>query len=293
MVTIPNEYLIYGGIFLVSFPALIYIFIRFFRWQSKKLEELKKRRESEERKRKLELTKLSKINKKPEKVLSKAEDQEPDMIYYKGKRRDYFKRSRFQLRYWLDRRQMRKNPTKMILIRMELANGKYREFIKADDDDTFLYNKQKYTTAGVNKYFNMDAGDNGMWCYDFHEKLVLPVKKNVQFNDDVKRLVRIINETSDKELEKAIKKNVDVQAEIDKISASGVIEVETSLHPTVFQRLLDSKIVQALVAGASIAKLFRVMLLLIIIALLLVGVDTMIDIYDSGILDKISQSFKK
>ena len=166
-----------------------------------------------------------------------------------------------------------------------MESGIVKEFLVQEEAQTFKFRKGSYILDGKSKYFNMDIGDKGIWCYDFHEGLAMPFSDKISFNDNIRKFFYKVNEFSKEELKDPLKFDLDVNAELDKIEASGVIEVETALHPIIFQRIHDNKIVQAILAGATIGKVVRILILLAVIVLLIVAIDMFIDLYDSGILD--------
>jgi len=206
-------------------------------------------------------------------------------LYYKAHPRDYFVRNKLTVRYWIDRRKAKKQPHKVVLVRMELNNKKIREFL-VPQTESFVYNGARYIFDHKSIYQNLDAG--GIWCYDFHESLCLPIKKDVKFTSEIEKLVTSINSTASKQLAKPVDKSIDVNEIKDSIEASGVIETETSINPSVLQRLIESEIAQGVLRGATMGTVMKVILILLIIIVLIVAIDTIVDVTSSGLLEELN-----
>lgn len=216
--------------------------------------------------------------------LIKKEDFDKKKFYFEAEPRDYFKRSRFQLRYWLDRRKAKKKPHKIVLVRFELNNGRIREFL-IPETTSFLYAGNRYIFDLKTKYQNLDSG---IFCYDFHESMVLPIRNNIKFSDEIQKLIDGINASANKELSKSLMKEIDINEIRDSIESANVIETETSLNPTVLQRLIESEIAQGVLRGASIGKVIKILFVLIIIVLIIASIDLLLDAGTSGVLDEIN-----
>lgn len=238
-----------------------------------------------------------KLDKKEKQYFVQYEDKlitkekfENTKFYVEADARDYFIRSKWTIRYWIERRRRKKKPHKIVLVRFELNNGKFREFT-VPQTDSFLYAGNRYIFDLKLKYQNLDAG--GIWCYDFHESLCLPIKQTIKFTDEIEKLIIKINSSSKKQLSKPLDKRIDINDIKDSIESSGVIETETSLNPTVLQRLIESEIAQGVLRGATLGRTIKILFILVIIILLVTSIDVLVDVSTSGLIEDLNPSKKE
>ena len=237
---------IVAGIF--AFIVVIYFLRIYLKKLFKKIEKTKKE--------KLKADKLTKVIYK-DRVLNSdlisIKDFDKQKFYYQADDRNYFSDSKGFIRRYFDRRKRRKHPDKVVLIRMEMNNGQYKEFIVIEDDKNgFKHGGKKYIFDLDAKYYVLDSN---IWAYDYHESLVLPVKRTIPVNR-IKSLME----------------------------HSNITEVENAINPITLERFIKSEIAQGILQGATIGKLFKVILILLIITMIVSGVDFIVDMFDSGIL---------
>ena len=77
------------------------------------------------------------------------------------------------------------------------------------------------------------------------------------------------------------------------MEASDITEIENAFSPKVQQRVSDSQFVQMILQGATLGKLFKILLILVIIALIVVAADLVVDLISSGLIDEIGLGGKK
>jgi len=211
----------------------------------------------------------------------KPEELQDEKFYYEAKPFEYFHRGKFSYRGWKDRRKARKFPDKVILIRMEMNNGRHREFLIKADAEHFVFEKQKYYPDISNRYYIVDSN---IFAYDFHQALTLSVKNEKVLNPEIRKFVEQIEEDS----KKGFKRKIDTEAIKETIEQSDISQIEGAVNPVVMERVGESQFVQMILQGATLGKLFKMLLILVIIILLVVAADMVIDLIDSGILEEIN-----
>lgn len=215
------------------------------------------------RKSKKEKTKVQKqiiyVNKYLNHDLTSIKNIDKQKFYYEAEKRDFFaKKGSFflnliDIKGYLRRRLKKKYPDKAVLIRMEMNNGQYKEFVvKEDEKNGFKHGNKKYIFDLDAKYYVIDSN---IWAYDYHESLCMPVQRRIPVND--------IKET---------------------MEHSNITEVENAVNPVTLERFIKSEIAQGILQGATIGKLFKVILILLIITMIVAGIDFIIDLMESGVL---------
>lgn len=199
------------------------------------------------------------VNKYLDSDLTELKHLENKKFYYEAKDKDFFaKRASFflnllDIRGYLNRRMRRKHPDKVVLIRMEMNNGQFKEFLVAEDEkDGFKHSGKKYIFDLDARYYVINSN---IWAYDFHESLTVPVKRTIPVNE-----IKSTMEHSD------------------------ITEVENAINPVTLERFIKSEIAQGILQGATIGRLFKVMLILLIIILVISAIGLLIGLYDSGVI---------
>lgn len=181
-------------------------------------------------------------------------DTEPAASDYRARTRGFFRRSSDRSK--LKVKKQKKRP--VALISMELKNGLHREFlVKEHEKGGFVWNKKRYVFDIQNRYYNIDSN---LWCYDYHEDFTLPLKRQIPVND--------------------IKKAIE--------ASRGITEVEYSFNPSVLDRFIMSEIAQAIIRGASLGALFKLLVILVVIVMFIVAGDLILAVYSSGIIESFS-----
>lgn len=75
------------------------------------------------------------------------------------------------------------HPEKVFQIRMELENGYHKTFLVVSENKGFMYRKGRYIFDEDMIYFDLDAGKNGLWTYNYHEGYPLPVRSRIPKNE--------------------------------------------------------------------------------------------------------------
>lgn len=177
---------------------------------------------------------------------------------------------------WRIKRMAKKSPDKVVLIRMEMNNGTHREFLVKDDAFGFIFNKGNYAFDLETKYYVVDSN---LWAYDFHESMSISLKTGLKINPDFLKFIKDLEEDS----KKSIKRKIDVNVIKETIEQSGITEVENSINPIVLERLIKSQIIQAILQGSALGRIFKIVLIMTIIILIAVFLDVIIDFIDSSL----------
>ena len=167
--------------------------------------------------------------------------------------------SKFTLEYWKFWFKEKYFPAKIVLINMELINGFHRTMLVIEKDGGFVFRGKRYVFDDDSKYYNMDAK---LYVFDFHENLVLPVKRKIPVT--------------------AIKKTIESTEEID---------IEYAINPSTLQRFMTAKIAEGVMKGTMLDEFLRKLQMFIIVIMVAVLVHLMLFLYASGILQNIQMPF--
>jgi len=194
----------------------------------------------------------------------------------------------------LARRKLRKLKAKFIsqvvLILMELNNGNYRIFITKEENQGFIYNAKRYVFDIKNRYYFPDIG---MYGYYFHESIALNLKKNVNLNPEIRGFINDINKQLEKGSGKSLDKKVNIESVRQAIESSGLTEIENAINPQALKRFLDNRVILEVMGAPLFMKLLKILGVLAFIILILVLIDLIIGIYNSGLIDQLTAGGKK
>jgi hypothetical protein len=153
--------------------------------------------------------------------------------------------------------------TRQILINMELQNGDFTSFIifMSENIDCFKWGNKTFVIDESAKYYNIKFKT---WCLDYHESLCLPVKRKV-----------------------------DVNGFIEELHKDGVTDVEMSINPLTLEYFITSSVIQKIIKGAEMEKVFDFIKLLLIIIGIICLAHFLLFIKASGILNNIHLPFVK
>lgn len=189
----------------------------------------------------------------------------------------------FNLNYWEKRKQKRIEKKKIdtvVLVRMELNNGYFREWLVDSKNGFFYFRKKMYVFDISLKYFIIERG---IWVYDFHEEISIPLRKKISFSEHVDILFKKIEDESRKSINS--KTNINEIKTI--IENTSLVDVENSLNPLTLKRFMDTEVIRQLLQGAVLGKIFKIMFILTIIIACLMLINLLINMYASGIFGKI------
>ncbi len=227
--------------------------------------------------------KRKKVKKAVPKLLNKTltEEQLQDKkLYLETKERSFFKDIKGFKGFFLRRR--KKNKGHMhVLVRMIMYSGDVMEFYVPTSDKGFVFDKRRYLFDDSHRYFNPTSQ---CYCYDFHQALDIPIRLRVKLPHEMIQFI----EKHEKQLSKnqSAKINADEIKEI--LENPDVSDVDSSINPKSLEEYLKSNFVQALVMAASIGRIFRIILILVIITLGLVVIDVLIDAWASGMFENLT-----
>lgn len=188
---------------------------------------------------------------------------------------------------WNARQKLIENsPDKIVLIKMEMSNGFFREFLVEEEAESFYYKKNMYVLDAELKYYIIERN---IWAYDFHENLSLPIRKKIRISDDVQVVLDMLEAAS----RKGIKPQIPVNDIKKIIENSGFVDVENSLNPTTLKRFTDSEVIKQVLQGAMLGKIFKIMFVLIIIIAIFALLNLVINLYASGVFEGLKEMFNK
>ncbi len=168
-------------------------------------------------------------------------------------------KSKTSLEYWKHWFIEKYFPAKCVLINMELINGFHRTFPVVEKDGGFKFREKKYIFDDDSKYYNMDAK---LYVFDFHENLVLPVKRKIPVT--------------------AIKKTIESTDEID---------IEYAINPSTLQRFMTAKIAEGVMKGTMLDEFLRKLQMFIIVIMFTVIVHLALFLWASGIFENLQMPF--
>ncbi len=149
-------------------------------------------------------------------------------------------------------------PSMALMINMELLNGFHRSFIIKGGDDGFVFRGKQYLFDDDHKYYNMDAK---LYAYDYHEGLVLPIKRKIPLQ--------------------SIKKTIE----------SADLDIEYAINPSTLQRFMTAKIAEGVMKGTMIDEFLRKLQMFLLVTMVAVLVHLVLFLYASGILKNIQVPF--
>jgi hypothetical protein len=147
------------------------------------------------------------------------------------------------------------NTSKAMLINMELSNGDHTQFIAYPQKERFEYNKKMYIIDHQFKYYVHSAK---MFCLDYHEDFVLPVKRRIPID-----LMR-------------------------KATASqGVTDIENATNPSTLKRFIESEIIEKVMKGQEFEDALKFIKFVVIVGAIVGVVHLIIFVSKSGMLTSI------
>ncbi len=164
------------------------------------------------------------------------------------------RKSKFSFAFWREWYLDKYNSDKICLINMELNNGFHRTFLIKEKEEGFTFKGKKYLFDDESKYYNIDAK---LYAFDYHEGLVLPVKRKIPLT--------------------TIRKTIEAQG----------LDVEYAINPSTLQRFMTAKIAEGVMKGTQMDEFFRKMQMFLIVTMIGVLVHLALFLYGSGILQNI------
>ena len=139
---------------------------------------------------------------------------------------------------------------------MELFNGMNRLFVMKSKGQGFQYKKKHYLIDDDSKYYIIEAK---MYCYDFHEGFVLPIKRKIDIT--------------------GIRKGM---------QNSEVSEIEYSTNPETLQNFMVAKIAEGIMKGAELDKWMKQIRIMLIVAILTALLHFFLYAQKSGVFEKVT-----
>lgn len=206
----------------------------------------------------------------------------------------YYEANPFTAQYGLSKRQIKKESKlfkkeldNVVLIRMSLANGMFREFLISANSDSFRYKSGRYALDPEKKYYLIERE---IWAYDFHEQLSIPYLRDYSLTPELEKLLSsaLIDAES-----KPLSNKINVTEVRDAIKRSGIIDTQASMNPKSLKNLVDSEVARQVLLAARLPKIILIMLIVLFVILLLLFLNLIISGYASGLFDKIAEAFRR
>lgn len=188
----------------------------------------------------------------------------------------------------------RKNKGKICLIRMELGNGQFREFLAVDESGYFIWNKRLFVFDYSQKYYLIERD---LWCYDFNENVSLPIRKSFYFSEKLEKEIGSLISQAQAKIDAKARKNLNARVDVNElrnlIENTDLVDVEASFNPLTLKRFTDSEVIKQVLQGAMLSKFFKLMFAIIVILAVLALLTFIITVYQSGIIQDVVAKFAK
>lgn len=188
-------------------------------------------------------------------------------------------KSKMSLRYWRDILREKMRPEKTILVNMELLNGFHRLFLVTENDEGFKYRGNKYLFDNEAKYYLIDSK---LWCYDYHEKFTLPVKRNIIIDPKKRKTLEIKEEYG-----LPIRRRIPLTTIKTSLEQSGMTEVEYATNPSTLERFTISKIAEGIMKGQALDEVFKFLKMMLILAVVGIYIHLVLYLFKSGALQAV------
>ena len=162
------------------------------------------------------------------------------------------KKHLLDIQTWKYKLRNKHHPLSSVKVNMELSNGEVMPFVTTIKDGGFIFDKGFYIVDENAKYFDNNAG---LWCFDYHEELCFPVKKNINLHK-VK----------------------------EEVYSGDDVELETAINPKSLQKFMESTVIQKLLAGAEMEDSLSKIKMFCLITLVVTAATLLLVINMSGIL---------
>jgi hypothetical protein len=225
---------------------------------------------------------------KKEIVLPKVEVQKmmPNTLYYEAsvmpvtfglKKKQYFK----------EKRLFKKFRDSVVLIKMGLRNGSFREFLIPAVVGSFVFNNGLFLIDPKMKYYIIDRD---IWAFDFMEDISLPLKSQYSLTSELEEYLQPLWKNN---VNKPLNPYIDTGEILRIVEASGICEVMSDLDPQTLKRSVDAQVMKEIVEGARLDKVIKVILVIMIVIAVIVFFDMIVSTYGAGIFQKIGSMFHK
>lgn len=171
----------------------------------------------------------------------------------------FFKAKKLNARAIKDSIVNKLKPGKVMLIHMELRNGFHTQFLVSIQNSSFKYQKAEYIIDDDLKYYDITAS---LWCLDYHQDLPVPILRRIDVNS----------------LKKAVR-------------GTGITDIDTAFNPTTLRQFIESEVIQKVMKGQEMDKVFTFLKFTTIATLILSLTSALILIQSSGVLSNMSIPF--
>lgn len=187
-----------------------------------------------------------------------VEETQRDPVEYEGGKPFNplkYKKSKLSFKYWKDWYMERRHPETTVLVNIELVNGFHKMFLVKERDEGFKYRGKKYLFDNEFKYYIIDTK---LYAFDYHEDLVLPVRRRIP--------VSTIRKT------------------MDAVDA----EIAYATNPRTLEQFVISKIAEGIMKGSQLDEVFKFLKFMLLIILVVVVIHLLLFASKSGILSSVN-----
>lgn len=144
------------------------------------------------------------------------------------------------------------NPTKALLVNMELTNGDHTTFVAYPQKESFVWEKKTYVIVNEYKYYNHATR---MYCLDYHENFSLPVQRKIPLD----------------QMRKAM-------------AGSGITDIENATNPSTLRRFIESEIIEKIMKGQAFEDALTMLKFIAIATVIGVYLTLIVFVIKSGML---------
>lgn len=139
-----------------------------------------------------------------------------------------------------------------MLIHMELTTGFHTQFVTTVKNNQFVYKGCSYIIDDEFKYYDLSAK---MFALDYHQNINIPIQRKIPLNE-LKKIVE----------------------------SAGITDVETAINPLTLKQFIESEVIQKVMKGAELDKVFSFIKLMLILIAVASVVTLLIVVQSSGLL---------
>lgn len=207
-----------------------------------------------------------------------------------------------------EQKMRKKHPDMVVLIKMEMSNGTFREFLAIEEFGSFVFNKKQYVFDYKMRYFIIERN---MWAYDFNEYLSIPLRRKQEISDltenmiarlehlkenndnreQIESIYRQLEERIGIDMRKPLNPHVDVSEMKSLIENSKIVDVENSLNPVNLKRFIDSEAIKQALQAVSMNKYLKIIMIILIVIGALGILSFLITVWHTGVFDKLKGMF--
>jgi hypothetical protein len=162
----------------------------------------------------------------------------------------------YDVKKHLNKLEVDQSESKIMLIQMELINGKYDEFTIQAQHDSFVWENKRYIIDDDFKFYNIPAK---MFCLRYHEKVCLPVDTRIEVNSLLEKTQETAEETYNKLLESD---DENIKKVIKSIPKPDLIQ---AFNPNILEKFIISHVIEKVIKGQEMEDIFSFIKIMLIV----------------------------